>query len=401
MAFRSKLRLLTLQRNRPFSSSILNPDSKTPPLSRKEKSRAALSALSLLRLETNPERIVDICRATSLTHGTHLYRDAYSVAISKLKKSNNYGGIRTIIKNSLSRTDCRSELSVSHLIVLYGQAGLIKDALQLFDEMPSLGIQIGVKALNSLLFSCIIAGEYSEMKRVFSDFPGKYGLEPNVDTYNTVLKGLCESGSADSAHSILAEMESKGINPDAKTFSVAIAGFYKEEKFDDVEKMIVSMKKYGVEKGIGIYNVMMQSLCKLKRSNEAKALLDEILLKNMTPNSVTYGHLIHGFCKEGKLDVAKSLFEEMISRELKPQAECYFTMVYYLCKGNDFEVALTICKESMSKGWIPNMTTMRCLVSGLISVEKVDEAKEIIAVMKDKFSRNVDPWIEIEEGLPK
>ncbi|KAL7142790.1 hypothetical protein ABFS83_08G147600 [Erythranthe nasuta] len=363
MAFRSKLRLFTLQPNRPFSSSILNPDSKTPPLSRKEKSRATLSALSLLRLETNRRYL-----PSHLTHPRH----------APLKKSNDYGRIRTIIKNSLSRTDCRSELSVSHLIVLYGQAGLIKDALELFDEMPNFGIQIGVKALNSLLFSCILAGEYSEMKR-----------------------GLCESGSADSAHSILAEMESKGINPDTKTFSVAIAGFYKEEKFDDVEKMIASMKKYGVEKGIGIYNVMMQSLCKLKRSNEAKALLDEILLKNMTPNSATYNHLIYGFCKEGKLDVAKSLFEEMISRELKPQAECYFTIVYYLCKGNDFEVALTICKESMSKGWIPNMTTMRCLVSGLISVEKVDEAKEIIAVMKDKFSRNVDPWIEIEEGLPK
>ncbi|KAL8045947.1 hypothetical protein ABFX02_08G147200 [Erythranthe guttata] len=397
MAFRSKLRLLALQRNRPLSSSILSPDSKAA-LSSKEKSRAALS---LLRFEKEPERIVDICRAASFTPDSHLDRAAYSVAISKLQKSNDYESIRSIIKDSLSRPDFRSERSVSHLIVLYGQAGLVEDAINLFDEMPDLGIQASVKALNSLLFSCAIAGEYGEMKRVFSDFPRKYGLEPNLDTYNTLLKGLCESGSANSAHSILAEMESKGIKPDAKTFSVAIAGFYKEEKFDDVEKMIVLMKKYGVQKGIGVYNVMIQSLCKLKRSNEAKALLDEILSRNMKPNCVTYAHLITGFCKEGKLDVAKVLFEEMVRRELKPDADCYFTMVHYLCKGHDFEVALGICKECMSKGWIPNITTMKSLVNGLVSVEKVDEAKEIIAVMKEKFSRNADKWIEIEEGLPK
>ncbi|KAL7142789.1 hypothetical protein ABFS83_08G147500 [Erythranthe nasuta] len=397
MAFRSKLRLLALQRNRPFSSSILSSDSKTA-LSSKEKSRAALS---LLRFEKEPERIVDICRAASFTPDSHLDRAAYSVAISKLQKSNDYESIRSIIRDSLSRPDFRSERSVSHLIVLYGQAGLVEDAINLFDEMPDLGIQASVKALNSLLFSCAIAGDYGEMKRVFSDFPRKYGLEPNLDTYNTLLKGLCESGSANSAHSILAEMESKGIKPDAKTFSVAIAGFYKEEKFDDVEKMIVLMKKYGVQKGIGVYNVMIQSLCKLKRSNEAKALLDEILSRNMKPNCVTYAHLITGFCKEGKLDVAKVLFEEMVRRELKPDADCYFTMVHYLCKGHDFEVALGICKECMSKGWIPNITTMKSLVNGLVSVEKVDEAKEIIAVMKEKFSRNADKWIEIEEGLPK
>ncbi|EYU33904.1 hypothetical protein ABFS82_08G149500 [Erythranthe guttata] len=397
MAFRSKLRLLTLQRNRPFSSSILSPESKTA-LSSKEKSRAALS---LLRFEKEPERIVDICRAASFTPDSHLDRAAYSVAISKLQKSNDYESIRSIIRDSLSRPDFRSERSVSHLIVLYGQAGLVEDAINLFDEMPDLGIQASVKALNSLLFSCAIAGEYGEMKRVFSEFPRKYGLEPNLDTYNTLLKGLCESGSANSAHSILAEMESKGIKPDAKTFSVAIAGFYKEEKFDDVEKMIVLMKKYGVQKGIGVYNVMIQSLCKLKRSNEAKALLDEILSRNMKPNCVSYAHLITGFCKEGKLDVAKVLFEEMVRRELKPDADCYFTMVHYLCKGHDFEVALGICKQCMSKGWIPNITTMKSLVNGLVSVEKVDEAKEIIAVMKEKFSRNADKWIEIEEGLPK
>ncbi|KAK6133329.1 hypothetical protein DH2020_032932 [Rehmannia glutinosa] len=396
MAFRSKVRSLTLQGNRLFSSSILSPGSKTP-LSSKEKSRAALS---LLRFEKNPERILDICRAAALNPESHLDRVAYSKAVTKLKESHYYEGIRGFIKDSLTRPDFKSERFVSHFIVLYGQAGLVKDAINLFDEMPNMGVPNNVKAMNSLLFSCILAGEYGEMKRVFSEFPRKYGLEQNLDTYNTVLKGFCESGSANSAHSILAEMERKSIKPNAETFSIVIAGFYKEEKFSDVEKMMHLMKKYGMRPGISIYNVKIQSLCKLKKSSEAKALLDEILSKGMKPNCVSYGHLIYGFCREGKLDVAKSLFKEMVDK-LKPEADCYFTLVYYLCQGRDFEAALGICKECMAKGWVPNITTMKSLVDGLVSIEKIDDAKEIIGIVKEKFTRNADKWIEIEEGLPK
>lgn len=399
MAVRRKLQSLTLQQHsRLFSSSILNPDSKTP-LTSVEKSRAALY---LLRAEKNPERILDICRAAALTPESHLDRIAYSEAISKLKKSHYYEGIRGFISESLTRPDFQSERFVSHFIVLYGQSGLVKDAVNLFDKMPEMGIQRNVRSLNSLLFSCILAGEYGEMKRIFSEFPNKYGLEPDLDTYNTVLKGFCESGSSNSAHSILAEMERKRIKPNASTFSIAIAGFYKEEKFSDVEKMMELMKINGAKAGISIYNVKIQSLCKLKKSAEAKKVLDDILAKDMKPNSQTYLHLIYGFCKEENLDEAKSLFTEMINvRRLNPDAECYFTMVYYLSKGQDFETALHICKESMACNWFPNITTMKLLVNGLVSIGKVDEAREIIGTVKEKFSKTADKWADIEEGLPK
>ncbi|XP_073156849.1 small ribosomal subunit protein mS86 (rPPR1)-like [Henckelia pumila] len=397
MALRCNLRSSSLRLFRLFSTSILNPDSKSI-LTSKEKSR---SALSLMRFEKNPERILEICRAAALTPESHLDRVAYSLAISSLKKSHHYEGIRSLIKESITRPDFKSERFVSHFVVLYGQAGLAGDAVKLFDEMPQMGIDRSVKTLNSLLFSCVLAGEIGEMKRVFSEYPKKYGLTPTLETYNTVLKGFCELGSANSSHSILAEMERRGIKPNGTTFATVIAGFYKEEKFSDVGKMMELMKKHGVANSIGIYNVRIQSLCKLKRSTEAKALLDTILGRGMKPNQATYNHLIYGFCVEGKTEIAKSLFKEMIDTGLKPEANCYFTLVYYLCQRQDFENALAICKDSMSEGWVPNMSTMKSLVDGLVSIEKIDEARWIIEQVKEKFSRNAGAWAEIEEKLPK
>ncbi|KAL3850857.1 hypothetical protein ACJIZ3_012739 [Penstemon smallii] len=378
MALRNNLRSLILQRHRVLSTStsILNPDSKTP-LTGRDKSR---TTISLIQFETDPERILDICRAASLTPESHLDRVAYTKAISKLKESHYYDGIRCFLKESLTRSDSKSERFVSHFIVLYGQAGLVSDAVKLFDEMPEMGVERNVKTLNSLLFSCIVGKEYGQMKRIFDEFPRKYGLVPNLDTYNTVLAGFCESGSASLSHSILAEMERRSMKPNETTFSTVIVGFYAEEKFMDVGKITELMRRYGFEQGISIYNVRIQSLCKLKRSSEAKALLDAILSRGMNPTCMTYHHLIYGFCREGKLDVAKSLFEEMVSRNLKPD-------------GKDFEAALSICKESMAKNWIPNITTMKSLVKGLMFIEKIDEARKIVERMKKKFPRSADKWI--------
>ncbi|CBI32989.3 unnamed protein product, partial [Vitis vinifera] len=349
MAFLSRLRPISSHRCR-FFSSILSPDSATP-LSSKEKSRAALS---LLKSEQDPQRILEICRAAALTPESHLDR-----------------------------------------------AGMLNDAVRTFEQMHQLGVDRTVRSLNALLFSCILAKNYKEANRIFLEFPKTYGIELNLDSYNTVLKAFSESGSSSSGYSILAEMGRKGVKPNATSFGILLAGFYNEEKYEDVGKVLKMMEEYKMQPGISTYNIRIQSLCKLKKSSEAKALLDGILARRMKPNSETYCHLIHGFCKEGNLDEAKKLFKDMVNRGCKPDSDCYFTLVYFLCQGGDFESALRFCKECMEKGWFPNISTMTSLVNGLVSISKVEEARELIGQIKEKFSRNVDKWNEIEAGLPQ
>ncbi|XP_057962576.1 small ribosomal subunit protein mS86 (rPPR1)-like [Malania oleifera] len=395
MAIFSRLRCLKSLQRRHFSS-ILSPNSATP-LTSDQKSRAALS---LVKSEKNPERILDICRAASLTPECHLDRIVFSVAISKLTESNYFEGIRSFLEELKTRPDLRNERFISHAIVLYGQAGMLDHAVRTFKEMQELGITRSTKCLNALLFSCILAKKYSEVRRIFIDFPKSYGIKPDLDTYNTVIKAFCESGSSSSVYSILAEMDRKGVKPNATSFKTLIAGFYREERSEDVGKVLELMKKHDICTGLSTFNIRIQSLCKLKKSSEAKALLEEMIRRRMKPNAVTFCHLIHGFGKEGNLDEAKRLFTDMVNRGCKPDSDCYFTLVHFLCRGADFDTALQICKESMTKGWVPNFSTMKSLVDGLVSISKVEEAREVIRQIKEKFSKNVDMWDEIEAGLP-
>ncbi|KAK4788498.1 hypothetical protein SAY86_019817 [Trapa natans] len=380
-----------------FSTSILNPNSSAS-LTSKEKSRAALA---LLKSEKSPDRIIEICRAAALTPESHLDRMSFSIAISSLSKSKHFEAIRQFLEELKDRGDLRNERFFSHAIVLYGQAGMVHEAINTFNKIEELGVRRTVKSLNALLFSCILAKDFKELKRIYIDFPRMYGLKPDVETYNHVIKAFSESGSASSAYSVLTEMDKAGARPNSTTFSNMLNGFYNERKFEDVEKVLKLMDAYKVSRGLSIFNVRIQNLCKLKKSDEAKEMLDMMLLRGLRPNCITYSHLIHGYCKEGNPGEAKMLFKDMRKRGISPDSECYFTIIYFLCESSDFEAALSICKECMEKGWFPSFSTMKSLVNGLASIEKVVEAKEIIKRVKEKFSNNVDLWNDVEASLPQ
>lgn len=391
------VRLRSCSLARRYFSTILNPNSNVP-LTSKEKSRAALA---LLKSEKSPDRIIEICRAASLTPESQLDRMAYSIAISSLSKSKHFEGIRRFLEECKDRPDLRNERFLSHAIVLYGQAGMIQEAINTFKQIEELGVRRTVKSLNALLFSCILAKDFKELKRIYIDFPRIYEIKPDVETYNNVIKAFSESGSTSSAYSVLTEMDKAGTKPNSTTFSNMLAGFYKEEKFEDVEKVLKLMGDYKVPRGVSIFNVRIQSLCKLKKSDEAKEMLDMMILRGMKPNCATYSHLIHGLCKEGKHEEAKKLFKDMRRRGINPDSDCYFTIVYYLCESKDFDAALSICKECMKMGWFPNFSTMKSLVNGLAGVGKVEEAKETMGRVKEKFPKNVELWDEVEASLPR
>ncbi|KAK7303286.1 hypothetical protein RJT34_14189 [Clitoria ternatea] len=378
-------------------STVLSPNSSTP-LTSKQKSQ---KALHLLKTETNPERILEICRAASLTPLSFMDRRAFSLAISKLSAANHFDGIRQYLDELKSRPDLANDHRfLSHAIVLYGQAKMLDHAIRTFDT--DLKSPRSVKSLNSLLLASLLAKNYKEVSRIYLEFPKIYSIKPDVDTYNVVIKAFAESGSSSSLYSVLDEMDRNSVKPNTTTLNNSIEGFYRERKLEEVGKFLKLMEeRYRLLPALSTYNVRIQGLCKLKRSSEAKALVEGMLSSGEKINALSYSILIRGFCVEGNTVEAMNLFREMKKKGYPPDAECYFTLVYFLCQGGDFESALKVARECMKKDWFPNFTTMKSLVNGLVGVSKVDDAKEVIKQMKEKFSEKSDMWDEVEAGLPQ
>lgn len=370
----------------PTPASILNPSSPTTPLTSRQKTRLAISLLKSTP-PPPPDQILSICRAAALSPINHLDRVALSLATSKLSSAPD------------SLRDLASSLLIPrhapHAIALFGQAGLLPDAVSTFQSSPS------TRSLNALLFACLVAGNHAEAARIFQTFPDAHSVKPNTETFNAIIKSFAESGTTRSVYSVLDEMCKKGVKPNATTFTTAIAGFYKEERFDDVGKVIELMKKHGCGESLPVYNARMDGLCKLGRSGEAKTLLSDMVRKGMKPSWVTYNHLIYGFCKEGDMEEVKRLYKEMGKKGLVGDSSIYFTLIYYLCKGGDFDTALGVYNETAARNWVPCFSTMKMLVNGLAGSSRIDEAKGIIEKMKEKFPNKAEGWKEVEEALPQ
>ncbi|KAG5382955.1 hypothetical protein IGI04_034425 [Brassica rapa subsp. trilocularis] len=67
---------------------------------------------------------------------------------------------------------------------------------------------------------------------------------------------------------------------------------------------------------------------------------------------------------------------------------------------HNIELDVKKTKESMEKNWVPSFGIMKLLVNGLAKDSMVEEAKELIAQVKEEFTRNVDLWNKVEAALP-
>ncbi|PKA45651.1 Pentatricopeptide repeat-containing protein [Apostasia shenzhenica] len=371
-------------------SAILSPSNPSAILTAKQKSRAALS---LLKSETDPSRIVDICRAAALTSASHLDRVALSSAISKLSSSLCFSAIRSLVDDLLLSSKDHNPRFLSHAIVLFGQAGMLDDALRAFRSSPS------CSSLNSLLFACILSKNHSELAKIFRDYPTTYGVTPNLETYNIVIRSFAESGTTRSFYSVFEEMRKRNFKPNTTTFCNTLEGFYRELRFDEVERVLELMKKHDCHPGLTTCNVRIQALCKIGRSEQAKDLFREMVKSGMKPSWVTYNHLITGFCKEGNLNEAKRLYKEMRSKGCVAESGVYFTLIHYLCKDGDFEAALGVCEDTMARNWVPCFAIMEMPVNGLASSSKVGEAKDLIKKVKERFPKGSEMWKEVEDGM--
>ncbi|KAL5972691.1 hypothetical protein ACLOJK_039496 [Asimina triloba] len=399
---RSRLRALH-HAHRHFSQQPSTPSPNPITISALARKQKLRDAISLLKLESDPTRIADIARSASLTPETRLGRSALSLTVFKLSNDSSPSSataLQSFLKEFTSRPDQRSEQSLSHAIFLYGQAGMLDQAVNTFRNLDKLGVSRRTTlSFNALLHACGLKKDHVQATYIFREFPKAYNTTPDITSYEQLLLCFCKSGKSGLAFEILDEMERKGIKPRATTYGIVLSGLYKEEKHKDAEKVLKMMGKNETGMDGSIHEVRIRSLCLAQKTSQAKDVFEEIVSSGVAPNSVLYFHLINGFCREGSLEEAMGVFHEMGEKGIEPGCASYFNLVYRLSMDGQFDAALQLTKEGMEKDWVPNFSTMKLLVAGLVKHSKLEEAKELVGKLKERFPNTADQLWKDPEGL--
>ncbi|XP_021735538.1 pentatricopeptide repeat-containing protein At1g80150, mitochondrial-like [Chenopodium quinoa] len=334
-------------------------------------------ALIKLKKERDPDKLFKLFKDNAHNRLVIENKYAFEDTVSRLAGARRYDYIEHLLEHQKSLPQGRREGFIVRIIMLYGRAGMVKQAVDTFYNMHLFGCKRTVKSVNAALKVLSQTRDLGAINLFLMKVPQEFGVQLDVISVNIVINAFCGMGILDKAYLVMVEMEKAGIKPDVVSYTTLISSFYKYGRWEIGNGLWNLMAYKGCYPNIATFNARIQFLVSRGRAWEANDLLGLMENLEMQPDEVTYNLVIKGFCRAGFFDMAKRIFSALHGRGYKANAKIYQTMVHYLCMAGDFNCAYLMCKECMKKNWTPNVDTICTLLKGLKSIGELDKAAMI------------------------
>merc|ERR1740121_405598 len=192
------------------------------------------------------------------------------------------------------------------------------------EEMRKYKMQYSIVTYNALVDACARSSEMSRVPGLLDKMTNE-GIEPNVITYSTVLKGYCQDNRLDKAFEVLADMKkSSNISPDEVTYNTLLDGCARYGMFDRGLALLKDMEAAGVTPSNFTLSVVAKLANRSRRNDEAFKLCEELAARyNIRLNMHVYNNLVHACTTCGNLPRALDTFERMLSERVKPDVRTY------------------------------------------------------------------------------
>ncbi|XP_042486654.1 pentatricopeptide repeat-containing protein At1g55890, mitochondrial-like [Macadamia integrifolia] len=334
--------------------------------------------------ERNFETLVNKFKKSSEYHRFRCRHRIYEVTVRRLALAKRFSCIEEILEDQKKYNDICSEGFAIRLISLYGKSGMFNQASQTFNQLPELKCPRTVKSFNALLSACVDTKNYEKAEPLFRELPSSLSIEPNLYSYNIMIRVYCEMGSLDSAISVLDEMEKSGVSPSLITFNFLLNGFYEKNRFSDGEAIWARMENNNLVPDIRSFNAKLRGLVLGGKTLEVVELVKELETKGPKPDIHSFNALIKGLCNDGDLEVAMRIHKELNKKGLIPNRSTFQTLIPCLCEKGNFDLALKLCKESLNRRHFLHAELLQTVVDGFVKKSKVDGAKKLMELARAK-----------------
>ncbi|KAI3698254.1 hypothetical protein L2E82_41642 [Cichorium intybus] len=281
-----------------------------------------------------------------------------------------------VTENSIQKP--RLTATYNTLIDLYGKAGRLKDAGDVFAEMLQSGIAMDTITFNTMIFTCGSHGNLSE------------------------------------AESLLHKMEERGISPDTKTYNIFLSLYAAMGDIDEALKCYRKIREVGLFPDVVTHRAILQVLCEKRMVHEVETVIKEIEKSGLYIDNQSVPILIKMYVDEGLIDRAKILFEKCYEKcglssktyaaiidayaekELWMEAEYVFNherdlidiieynvMIKAYGKSKLYDRAFSLFKGMKSQGIWPDECTYNSLIQMFAIGDLVNEARDLLVEMKE------------------
>lgn len=239
-------------------------------------------------------------------------------------------------------------------------------------------------SFNTLLGAALHCNEFQQVVEIFHRYPLELGFQPNVASYNTVIRAIAELGLVDEAVLMVDEMEMKGLEPNLVTFNSLVIGAYGKKGFLEGERVwhLMLERISGLVPDIRSYNAKLQGMISEGMVFDAVVLFEEVRIKGLDPNTITYNHLIKGFCDKGDLEEAKKWYTKLLESGWFPNGDTFRTLIRLLCENGDSDLALGLSKRILGRYFVVDQDLLQMVVDTLVKDSKVEDAKSLVKLAR-------------------
>jgi pentatricopeptide repeat protein len=151
----------------------------------------------------------------------------------------------------------------------------------------------------------------------------RYGLNPTVVTYSSIIAGFCKAKRFEEACVLLDHMCGKGISPNEEIYTMLIKCSCDTKLFKKALSFVRNMVDCGFQPHLESYQYLITGLCDEGNYDKAKSLFCDLLGMDYNHNEVVWKILNDGLLKAGHVDICSKLLSAMENRHCHINSQTY------------------------------------------------------------------------------
>eukprot|EP01054_Gregarina_sp_Poly1_P009925 Gregarina_sp_Poly_1__9924@NODE_651_length_6933_cov_416_219779_g242_i3_p1_GENE_NODE_651_length_6933_cov_416_219779_g242_i3NODE_651_length_6933_cov_416_219779_g242_i3_p1_ORF_typecomplete_len1538_score234_22PPR_long/PF17177_4/2_9e20PPR_long/PF17177_4/4_7e14PPR_long/PF17177_4/3_6e33PPR_long/PF17177_4/4_5e14PPR_3/PF13812_6/1_5e03PPR_3/PF13812_6/0_00032PPR_3/PF13812_6/0_0064PPR_3/PF13812_6/4_3e10PPR_3/PF13812_6/6_5e03PPR_3/PF13812_6/0_069PPR_3/PF13812_6/0_012PPR_3/PF13812_6/6e09PPR_3/PF13812_6/3_6e10P len=231
------------------------------------------------------------------------------------------------------------------------------DAMRIYQTMADHDLHPCAQTYTHLLQACIQNDDFDSAIRLLGDMAEHAESPPDIVTYSTTIKGLCDRGAMEKAMLLFESLPSRGLTPDIVTYNTILEGFAKEGNCEKVEEVFKALINNKIDPTCYTLTILVKFYGRRRKIDHVLTLVESLpVVYGFKLDTFAYTATIAAFSWNGRLDEAiKYLFQ--MRQSFGAGARTYGTLIHGSIKHHN---------------WTSLETVLRCATEDNSDLEKRD-----------------------------
>lgn len=274
----------------------------------------------------------------------------------------------------------------SKLIVIMGKAKQLRMAVWLFNEVKRSGGRPDTSLYNALITAYLYSKDtgrgFEKALQLFEAMKKKAKCQPNLVTYNILLRASAQACDVAGVERFFKEMETARIYPDLVSYNGVIGAYGKAGDYVQMEKTLFVMR---MQKHIKPDNVTSNALIESYGRGKDFVKMEQVL-KSMTsaksrhkPDLKTYNILMNNYARAGDVENMERSLERMEAAEYKPNLRSYEILMTGYGEVRAFAKMSGCFNQLLEAGIQPQSSTLNVMIGEHCKHHAFEEAEELLS----------------------